>query len=56
MASTTLLRLALANVGITMGVAGSDVAIETSNVTLMNDRFSGVIDFMWMSKKVLNRI
>ena len=48
--------LALANVGITMGVAGSDVAIETSNVTLMNDRFSGVIDFMWMSKKVLNRI
>ena len=48
--------LALANVGITMGVAGSDVAIETSNVTLVNDRFSGVIDFMWMSKKVLNRI
>jgi cation transport ATPase len=32
------------------------VAIETSNVTLVNDRFSGVIDFMWMSKKVLNRI
>jgi len=22
----------------------------------VNDRFSGVIDFMWMSKKVLNRI
>ena len=48
--------LALADVGITMGITGSDVAIETSNVTLVNDRLSGVIDFMWMSKKVLNRI
>lgn len=48
--------LALANVGIAMGAAGSDTAIETANVTLVNDRLSGVIDFMWMSKKVLNRI
>lgn len=48
--------LALANVGIAMGAAGSDTAIETSNVTLVNDRLSGVIDFMWMSKKVLTRI
>lgn len=48
--------LALANIGITMGIVGSDAAIETSNVTLVNDRLSGVIDFMWMSKKVINRI
>ncbi|CAL7959711.1 Cation-translocating P-type ATPase [Gammaproteobacteria bacterium] len=38
--------LALANVGIAMGITGSDVAIETSNVTLINDHLSGVIDFM----------
>ena len=48
--------LALADIGIAMGITGSDTAIETANVTLVNDRLSGVIDFMWMSKKVLNRI
>ena len=48
--------LALANVGIAMGAIGSDTAIETANVILVNDRLSGVIDFMWMSKKVLSRI
>lgn len=48
--------IALANVGITMGVTGSDVAIETSDITLMNDHFSGIVDFIWMSKKVLQRI
>lgn len=48
--------LASANVGITMGLTGTDVAIETSNVTLVNDHLSGVIDFMWMSKKVVRRI
>lgn len=48
--------LALANVGIAMGSKGSDVAIETANVTIMNDNLSGVSDFMWMSGKVLNRI
>jgi P-type E1-E2 ATPase len=48
--------LALADVGIAMGAAGTDVAIETADVTLMNDCFSGVADFMWMSAKVLRRI
>lgn len=48
--------LALADVGIAMGVAGTDVAIETADVTLMNDDISGVADFMWMSVKVLRRI
>ncbi len=48
--------LALADVGIAMGAAGTDVAIETADVTLMNDDLSRVTDFLWMSKKVLRRI
>ena len=48
--------LALADIGIAMGAAGTDVAIETADVTLMNDDISGVADFMWMSAKVLRRI
>ena len=48
--------LALADVGIAMGAAGTDVAIETADVTLMNDDISGVADFMWMSAKVMLRI
>jgi len=48
--------LALADVGIAMGAAGTDVAIETADVTLMNDDISRVADFMWMSAKVLRRI
>ena len=48
--------LALADVGIAMGAAGTDVAIETADVTLMNDDMAGVADFMWMSAKVLRRI
>lgn len=48
--------LAQADVGIAMGAAGTHVAIETADVTLMNDDISGVADFMWMSAKVLRRI
>ncbi len=48
--------LALADVGIAMGAAGTDVAIETADVTLMNDDMAGVADFMWMSAKVMRRI
>jgi len=48
--------LALADVGIAMGAGGTDVAIETADVTLMNDNISGVADFMWMSAKVMRRI
>ena len=48
--------LALADVGIAMGVAGTDVAVETADVTLMNDDLSRVVNFMDMSKKVLLRI
>jgi heavy metal translocating P-type ATPase len=48
--------LALADVGIAMGAAGTDVAIETADVTLMNDDLSRVVDFILMSRMVLRRI
>lgn len=48
--------LALADVGIAMGAAGTDVAIETADVTLMNDDIDQVASFVWMSKKVMQRI
>jgi heavy metal translocating P-type ATPase len=48
--------LALADVGIAMGAAGTDVAIEAADVTLLKDDISGVADFMWMSAKVMRRI
>ncbi len=48
--------LAAADVGIAMGAAGTDVAIETADVTLMNDELLRVADFIRMSQKVLARI
>jgi heavy metal translocating P-type ATPase len=48
--------LALADVGIVMGAAGTDVAIEAADVTLMNDDLGRVVEFVQMSRMVLRRI
>ncbi len=48
--------LALADVGIVMGKAGTDIAIEASNVTLMDDNINKIVEFIKMSRKVLKRI
>jgi heavy metal translocating P-type ATPase len=48
--------LAKADVGIAMGATGTDVAIETADVTLMKDDLWQFVDFVWMSQKVIRRI
>ena len=48
--------LALADIGIAMGAGGTHIAIETADVTLMNDNLHQIAIFIWMSKKVLRRI
>ncbi|MDO9626529.1 MAG: cation-translocating P-type ATPase [Methanobacteriaceae archaeon] len=45
--------LALSNIGIAMGVAGSDVAIETADVALMNDDISNVNYLIDLSKRTM---
>jgi heavy metal translocating P-type ATPase len=48
--------LAKADVGIAMGASGTDVAIETADITLMKDDLWQFVDFVWMSQKVIRRI
>jgi Zn2+/Cd2+-exporting ATPase len=46
--------LARANIGIAMGAAGSDVAIETADVALMNDDLSKLEYLVKLSKSTMN--
>ena len=48
--------LAQATVGIAMGVAGSDTAIETANIALMNDKLSLIPFLIRLAKATLLRI
>ena len=43
--------LALADVGIAMGVAGTDVALETADVVLMADRLERIVDALRLSTR-----
>ncbi|MBK9107333.1 MAG: cation-translocating P-type ATPase [Saprospiraceae bacterium] len=48
--------LALSSVGIAMGAAGSDTAIETANIALMNDKLSLIPFLIRLSKATVNTI
>lgn len=48
--------LAKADIGIAMGGSGTDVAIETADVSLMKDDLYSLVDFVATSKKVFQRI
>jgi cation-transporting P-type ATPase C len=45
--------LAIANVGIAMGAAGSDVAVETADVALASDDLRHVADVMQISRRTM---
>lgn len=48
--------LAAANVGIAMGAAGTDVALETADIALMNDDISKIPFLIKLSRRMLRTI
>lgn len=48
--------MATATLGIAMGASGTDTAIETSDVTLMQDRLTGIADAIRMGQRTLKVI
>lgn len=48
--------MAMSTVGIAMGAAGSDVAIETASVALMNDKISLIPFLIRLSRATVNQI
>lgn len=48
--------LSLSDVGIAMGIGGTDFAIETADVVLMQDDLTKIVEFINMSRLVIKRI
>ncbi len=48
--------LSTANVGIAMGAAGTDIALDTADIALMNDDISKIPFLIWLSKRTLKVI
>jgi len=48
--------LATADIGIAMGAAGSDVALETADVALMTDQPARIVDALRISRKTVGVI
>lgn len=46
--------IATADVGLSMGISGSDASIKASDFVLMNDKISSIVDAFRMSKKTVS--